>query len=532
MKKVIWSIVILFSLISASAQKWENTIGEPYQNEHSRRILEHYDKGYLITGQLEEHGWLIKTNINGNVLWNQKIGDGPDRVITTKTVYDIDGNLYIFGFLEQDLPDEWPVTVKLNACGELQWCALSAFTEYDDGSFKDGIILENGDLLGLANMVNEEYTDFVHLVCISPEGEFKWKKSYASRTEHPQIAFCSSRRIQQFDDIFIISGYVYTPYPGPDSLTQHLRPMFIGIDSLFNEQWVLEFGIADSMLGKALTSIPINDSLFMGTGRHRYIDSTGMTKDAWAMYYNDKGEQIGYTTITKDKLGSEVNESTFYEVERVNDSKYIATAGFFYGENEDEAMGEIVFDTAGNVYNYALREETAGGNSGLVKTFDNKYAIANSYWYPDLSYDVYLYKINDSLEHDTLYTANYEYDSLCTELPIQSGIIDLAGCDIVTSLEEIPTLEEYNNHKSKIIVNAFPNPVSDGNITLHFQNTEYFNNMELKCFDVFGKEIHSEKVYQYQGESILNIQNWETGIYFVIVYVDGKPSGECKFVVW
>ena len=55
--------------------------------------------------------------------------------------------------------------------------------------------------------------------------------------------------------------------------------------------------------------------------------------------------------------------------------------------------------------------------------------------------------------------------------------------------------------------------------------------MELKCFDVFGKEVHSEKVYQHQGESILDIQNWETGIYFAIVYSDGKAVGECKFVV-
>jgi len=60
---------------------------------------------------------------------------------------------------------------------------------------------------------------------------------------------------------------------------------------------------------------------------------------------------------------------------------------------------------------------------------------------------------------------------------------------------------------------------------------ESFNNMELKCFDVYGKEVHSENVYQYQGESILDIQNWEAGVYFVIVYVDGKPLCECKFVV-
>lgn len=535
MKKVIWTFVIIFCLIEVSAQKWEQTIGEPNQNETSQRIIEHYDNGYLVTcdlwgGNNETHGLLIKTDINGNILWGKEVGLDPDIVLINKTTYDADGNLYIFGTLKQGLPNEWPVTIKLNACGEKQWCALSAFIENEDGSFKDGIILDNGDLLGLANMLNEEYTDFLYLICISPDGEFKWKKSYASRTEHPQIVFASGRHIQQFNDTFIISGYAYTPYPGSDSTTQYLRPMFIGIDSLFNEQWVVEFGIADSMLGKAVESIPINDSLFMGVGRYRYTDNTGMTKDAWAMYYNDKGEQRGYTTITKDKLAPEVNESTFYEVERINDSLFIATAGIFYGEEEDYANGEIVFDTSGNVYNYSWREST-NGHPSLIKTFDNKFAIATSYWYPDLSYDVYLYKINDSLEHEAFNPGNLNYDSLCTDLPIQSGIIDLTGCDIVTSIEEIPTLEEYNNRKSKVLISAFPNPTQDGSITLSFDNTEYFEDMELKCFDVFGKEVHAEKLYQYQGESKINISNWQKGIYFVIVYNDGKAVGECKFVV-
>ncbi len=117
-------------------------------------------------------------------------------------------------------------------------------------------------------------------------------------------------RIQFFDDIYIISGYVYSPHPNYPTVSS-IRPMFIGIDTLFNEQWVLQFGLEDNMKGKALTSIPINDSLFMGVGRYRYIGSSGETMDAWAMFYNDEGEQTGYQIITNDKLGLEITESTF-----------------------------------------------------------------------------------------------------------------------------------------------------------------------------------------------------------------------------
>ena len=225
---------------------------------------------------------------------------------------------------------------KLNACGEKLWCRLFGFTEYKYGAFEDGIILENGNLLGVASLPDEEQHDMIYLFCVSPDGDYLWKKSYASCDNYPFFEGRLGSRIQFFDDIYIISGSVYSPHPNYPTISS-LRPMFIGIDTFFKEKWVLEFGLVDNMKGKALTSIPINDSLFMGVGRYRYSDSTGMTKDAWAMFYNDKGEQTGYQRITRDKLGLEVNESAFYEIERVNDSLFLATSGYFYGVGDKNA---------------------------------------------------------------------------------------------------------------------------------------------------------------------------------------------------
>ena len=171
------------------------------------------------------------------------------------------------------------------------------------------------------------------------------------------------------------------------------------------------------------------------------------------------------------------------------------------------------------------------GAQSLAKTYDNKFAIATAYKYPGLSYDVYFYKINQHLVHDTIYPGSYTYDSLCKNLPIQSGTIDLADCDIVTNFGEIPTLEEYNNRKNAIGVIAYPNPSKNGSIILSFTNTGYFADMELKCFDVYGKETHSEKVYRYQGESKINVANWQKGIYIIIIYSNGKIAGKSKFIV-
>ncbi len=213
MKKQVFLSLLLVTTASLFAQKWVHSIGQPNQYEASRRVIEHYDKGYLISAQLEEHGWLIKTDINGNVLWNKEIGAGSDQIITEKTMYDDQGNLYIFGLLWGDLESFYPLIIKLNPCGELQWCRLLYFEEYMFGSFYDGILLENGDLIGVANMPDEQQYDMIWLFCISPDGGYKWKQSYASKENYPIFEMRLGSRIQFFENIYISVAMSIHPIP-------------------------------------------------------------------------------------------------------------------------------------------------------------------------------------------------------------------------------------------------------------------------------------------------------------------------------
>ena len=302
MKKVILINIFIIVLGTSFSQKWEHIIGEPNNYEASRRVMEHYDNGYLISAQNDQLGWIVKTDINGNVLWNKVFGIDPDQVIIEKTVFDSQGNMYLFGTLHKDIEPFWPLAIKLNACGELQWCKQFYFEENLDGAFYDAIMLDNGDLLAVASMSDEEQNDMIYLFCISPEGDFKWKKSYASKDNYPLFEARLGERIQFFDDIYIISGYVYSPHPNYPTISS-IRPMFIGIDTLFNEQWVLEFGLVDNMKGKALTSIPINDSLFMGVGRYRYHDSIqGKQKMPGPCITTIRGNKLGIQCLVKTNL--------------------------------------------------------------------------------------------------------------------------------------------------------------------------------------------------------------------------------------
>ena len=118
------------------------------------------------------------------------------------------------------------------------------------------------------------------------------------------------------------------------------------------------------------------------------------------------------------------------------------------------------------------------GISTLIKTFDDKYVIGCTYRHPNNNKDIYLYKINDSLEMDTVYTGNYVYDSLCP-YQIESGIIDITDCLLITDVGEVPTPQEYFAGLNTIPVKAYPNPVKENQITFSYQNTEHHQNMEL-----------------------------------------------------
>ena len=115
------------------------------------------------------------------------------------------------------------------------------------------------------------------------------------------------------------------------------------------------------MLGKAASCIAINDSLFMGVGRYRFVENGTQDKKAWLMFFNNKDEEVGYKTFDDEQFGPEVLETCLYEVEHTEGSKYLLSAGFMFDEDDNYAHGEMVVDTAGNVYKYAIREHTRGG---------------------------------------------------------------------------------------------------------------------------------------------------------------------------
>jgi hypothetical protein len=256
-----------------------------------------------------------------------------------------------------------------------------------------------------------------------------------------------------------------------------------------------------------------------------------LTASAWLMFFNNYGIQVGYKILTDEQFGPDFLGSAIIEIEHIADDKYFLAANFMYDDEDFYINGEIVVDTSGSVLNYAIRENTWGGSIYLAKTFDKKYTLNTNYQLPNqTTSDIYLYKINENLEQDTVYPGYYKYDSLCDH-PIQSGVIDLGGCDLITAIGEIPTLEEYNQKLQTIPLTASPNPTNTGEVLLEMENTGLFDNLELKVFDVFGNEVHTEKVWPHQKAALLDVRGWARGIYVAAIFSHSEMKGKCKIVV-
>jgi hypothetical protein len=276
----------------------------------------------------------------------------------------------------------------------------------------------------------------------------------------------------------------------------------------------------------ARKTIAINDTLLMGVGA-RLLDNNGV--NTLLMFYDINGNNVDYSQIPNDSIGSDVFLNYVSEVERVNDTLFLSILYLASEPGVALPFKDVVFDKNAKVYNLVTRPPNAEGWAHIIKSSDGNFVNAMGWENPNGDKDIYLYKIDKNLQPVPFDTNQYIYDSLCPE-QIQSGTIDLSACMVWTGAEEIPSPEEYYASIATIPITAYPNP-AETEITLAFENTEHHTNMLLECYNIYGQKVHSEKIWKGQQQTRLDVGGWGKGLYFVVVKSNGSLAGTCKFVV-
>jgi len=137
MSRIFYTIAIIILSFSCFSQTWPKIYGDNI-DAGPRKVIETYDKGYLIISNIYisdyyRYIWLIKTDINGEIIWDKKIGEGSYRYYIDDINQTYDGGyILIFRCSKYDI-DEDPVVMKLNACAEIEWCTTLHTDGYNRG---------------------------------------------------------------------------------------------------------------------------------------------------------------------------------------------------------------------------------------------------------------------------------------------------------------------------------------------------------------------------------------------------------------
>lgn len=532
MRKTIFLFIILWISYHAVAQnqKWEVYIGYQNMNAYTWDITTTYDQGYVICASVANstvgNSKILKTNVNGALLYDNNTIHTEGLFGLQNICMDSTGNLYAAGCIWYDnAPPSLPAVVKFNNCGEPVWCKYLPVTPQSTGGWIEDIIINSkNELIVLIFQSTGGNADQLFLAAFDLNGKELWIKPYAKKSDYPLMFNQMGSRLIEHNNGYYITGECYYPFPNNP---QHvfLRPLFIGIDADFNEKWVKPFYALDSVFGWAETIIPINDTVLMGGGIRRVHNNNAY---ALLMFVTLEGEELGYSQITNEQIGPGNKESWIAGIERINDSLFVST-GYFGPNIGTNPVGELVFDTAANLYNKYSRPNNTISKPSMVKTYDNNFVIATSIKQGNFD-KIYLYKINADLESVPFDTTQYVYDSLCP-YPIQSGTIDLTDCPPTVSIGELPSPDEYYESIRWIPLKAYPNPVSGRELTIEFENTQHHSNMELRLYDAFGKEMLRRLIYTGQQDTRLDVSHWSPGLYLGVIFSNGGAVGRCKVVV-
>ncbi|MGV8112337.1 MAG: T9SS type A sorting domain-containing protein [Lentimicrobium sp.] len=535
MRKILLMFLITINQLCFS-QNWERIYGFNNRRENFRNLNETYDGGYLILGSYHffpnTRGWIIKTDINGNVLYDITLGSGtgnsqvnyPNFIEPTN-----DGGFIVCGSHDYISLNDIAIT-KHNACGNLEWCKVFR----TDGDPDWGVEIKQLKDGGFV-MVTYQYGGFrwnprIHLFRFDASGELLWVEPYAMFSNYPYLASNGPYDLVVTpDEDFFISGYCYWCDEPVGTGGVHndcrLKAMAIFADSSRQEEWVSAYRAEDTLAysDAGWSTQQRSGNFYLGA-----VDrSTGayspslLVLDSFGNFVHDS---LPHFPIVGNKWveGYMVNPSFTSDGRLFTNILYADSTNDYPGW-----FGLHELDSLGGWHNSFIHP-TAHAESRLIVTSDDK-ILAGAVVGSELNQDIILMKFNTNLEYDSIYTAPREYDYLCTD-PIVSKTIDLSSCEVIVDVKDIPTRKEYEARVSLIPITPAPNPAGDY-VRFLLENTEYHTKIRVVCYDIQGRQQAELPVNSGIHETGLDVSRWRPGMYMAVVYAGNKQMGKARFVV-
>jgi hypothetical protein len=508
----------------------------PGLNVVSEDFVECYDKGYLMTGKFGpnyvHYCWLIKTDINGEVIWNKTFGE-PDSYISFFSIAgDKTGSIFLSGGTSfyDALSD--PFVTKLNACGEKLWCLDFNTPEHFDYAYTIVSTNDGGCAVLLRYTgITPPQTDRLCLAKIDANGNMLWKHCYNSSDTNLLNEDGRSLLITS-DKGFLITGNC----DYHDSITNldWVKPYLIKTDSLGNFQWERVINVYD-------------DNYIGGSANYSTISPSGQFyyTSISHYYYNPESERpaLGKLDLNGNVIGvydiiQGFNNGGLASAQFINDSTLAAVCGWGNGMDDFRHYLALI-DTLGNIVDTILISQDI--YSGVLHLCHDNKLVDMYNTYQNDQFDVYLRKLNYSLEDDTLYTRPFVYDSLCPYQIVSDTIVP-DDCGLIVGIEEHDrTVGREDGKKEEGGLEVWPNP-SSGMLNVECLMLNEGSDYELIVYDIFGRISSLPRLGEGQGGGHeggdrgwkgwkVDVSSLPSGIYFISIMESGNRVAGGKFVV-
>ncbi len=490
---------------------------------------------FLKNGDNLHTGWLIKTDVNGNKLWERIIGDYEGyQSVYEKVIETFDKGFIIPGSWSKEpysnSPD--PLFLKFNVCGNLEWCQYFKTDNHMD--FGVDIIQVADGYVGLMEYYGYDYvTQRIALTKLDDTGNVQWVHIY-----HSDSAYNEEGRtlMQRSDGDIMVTGEASVIKPG--SPYQQPRPLFILTepDGTLKDFGVLD--VSDTLWSTAWQTKEKPNGIFYSTGGV-YVNPPYSWPYPYFLKTNSNKEILESRLLADTALVSDGGTSL---LDFISDTTIVMIYGFNYNDKTIGETGLYKLDTLGNMLKTRPLIYGSSGRvhsiEGLAVTQDKKILACAPKWQGDFIRTV-LFKLNSDLEDDSIYTAPYTYDWACPGGVDTLLTID-PDCGVYVDIDELERLPDISEIK------VSPNPVSDmltvslpeylvsRNAQRGMQASVYIRNYQkdarLEIYTINGTLQCIQPLAPGQREAQFNTGKLSSVIYFVRMIYQNRQVSTVKFV--
>lgn len=538
MKKfsLLFTMLTILSTVSF-CQTWPKIFTDEENTSHGLNIWETYDGGIVFlaesfNGQRYLPGWIVKTDINGELLWHRNLLFGDTLSKASHLITTSDSGLLIFirkTYFDPELKRD-QCYMKLNACGQIEWCKIIGNS--DQSIWPNNVIEVEGGYVGMtvSNIANNY---FFSLVKLDYDGNIEWMFNYDNEEVNSEIY----TEISTLNDgNFLVTGTgQYNTNEGRRPIRVYISPVGEMIDYSLLYPDVDTIRGWDSQIYQSLSGKIYSVGSTALYSENGYFDPysslrIGNAGDNYPPYFLFQGGNLDsfFTGISAMSVNSLVLNGIFRE-----------NYPFF------NKHAVYILDTLGNMlHQRELLPHYDGLGLTMSTTSDNKILLTgscgvnNPWGFPE--HNTLLFKLNADLEDDSLYTASRIYDFACGEGLITYDTLYMDGCDVVTHVSNVQKFADNE------MLEVYPNPVTEEFyvhlpkfVSIHkkqngghalTRQSNYQQHSVLQVYDINGKLINAQQLIQGQQVVMFNASNWAKGIYLLRLTYKGKSVGNAKIL--